>query len=160
ALPISSLIKTNAVKGGKTTGAASPVAFTIIPTNIIMGTIIFLGALLTIIIINLSKYPVFSATPIPSITASTRPNAGNSEKFVIDSLNILEKPSLEIRFVTSTVFPVPGFSTFILNKDTNQDSTINPTHKRKNNILGSGNRFPAFSMKFKNLLIIETFLFV
>ena len=63
--------------------------------------------------------------PIPNITASTKPNAGNSEKFVIDSLIIFPKPSLEIKFVTSTVFPVAGLSTFMWNNEINQDRNIN-----------------------------------
>ncbi|CAC7135433.1 Uncharacterised protein [Staphylococcus aureus] len=70
------------------------------PIKIIVGKIKKRGARFTTEIINLSKYPVFSATPMPIITASTKPNAGNSEKFFMASFIIIAEPSWLKIFLT------------------------------------------------------------
>ena len=51
------------------TVAASPARLPSIPIKIIVGTMIRFDARLTTEIINLSKYPDFSAAPTPIITA-------------------------------------------------------------------------------------------
>lgn len=90
------------------TVAASPARLPSIPIKIIVGTMIRFDARLTTEIINLSKYPDFSAAPTPIITAKTRPNAGNSEKFLTASFIIIAIPSvLRILFICM-VSPFPG----------------------------------------------------
>ena len=142
------------------TVAASPARLPNIPIKMIVGTMIRFEARLITEIINLSKYPDFSAAPTPIITANTSPSAGNSEKFLTASFIIIAIPSvLRILFICM-VSPFPGCFTDTSKRDTIQVITAKPTHIKKKSIAGSGNLLPAFSTPFRNLLTKDVLSFV
>ena len=87
--------------------------FDITPMKTTIGVTNFLGAFVTTLVIKALIYPLFSATPTPSIATKTGPSATKVVKCSTTPVKIKRIPSVVSKLITSTVsssrLPVSGF---------------------------------------------------